>query len=64
MSSKNSNIIPVRLPDEIKAAVELVAQETGLSQQAVLRKATEFGLPIIRRAMSSALAEAQGKLAA
>jgi len=61
MKPKKGTAIPVRLSEAIKAEVEAAAAETGFSQQDILRKATELGLPIIRRAMAAALSEARGE---
>jgi len=54
--------LPVRLTPALQVEVRAAAKASGLSQQDILRKATELGLPVFRRAMDRAMAEARGEI--
>lgn len=44
---------PLGLPKELLAEVKRAAKETGLSTADVMRQAIKFGMPRLRRAMST-----------
>jgi hypothetical protein len=43
-----SSPVPLSMPDDLRAIVRETAQDTGLSQQDVMRQSIKAGLPAVR----------------